>query len=122
MVTDLVPRTKLRPGTRCFAAQMLQSQLSLAGFEKRNPRGGVKEEVWVRKGSRPNSSIVVYTTIEDGLLREAGKDAIRVIAFLHKQCVFRSRIRRAGHCEAIANRVIGHARAAWRKTTCVTVP
>lgn len=81
---------------------------------------GCREDVFERsvKGA-PKMKVRVYTTIEGGLVRAVGKDAIRVcVVYLDSGRVRGigkdKRVNRVGKVDAIVKRILGRMRAAYK--------
>jgi|APSaa5957512576_1039674.scaffolds.fasta_scaffold18626_3 hypothetical protein len=82
-----------------------------------------REDVYEREVTRSGRGrivVQVWTSIEGGYMRSAGKDAIRVATVFindngtQRGCAKERRVNRTGDINAIAERMLGRMRDAWR--------
>ena len=107
---------------RTLLAQEIKDLMKRSNFTEQQ-RPGTHEKVFGREipGTDGRICILVYTTVEDGLCRAAGKDAIRVCAIYRAEdgkergiASAEKRVNRVGTVEAITDRLIERMREVWK--------
>jgi len=110
------------PSHRADLASALEALMGRSLFMQVEIKG-TREAVFAR--DMPNTEgrirVMVYSTIEDGAVRKAGKDAIRVAAVykardgrLRGLAAGSTRINRTGTIDAITDRVLDRMRGCWK--------
>ena len=119
------------PASRQVLGDAITDTLRTAGFTQvpasRLPHR-TREDVYEREVTHSGHGrivIQVWTSIERGHMRSAGKDAIRVATVFisdarpQRGVAKERRVNRTGDIDAIADRMLGRMRAAWRNVRSI---
>ena len=108
------------PILREMLALSLLNKLEECGFQEDAVVSGTKERVFYRSIPNANIDVRVFTTVVGQMVRENGKDAIRVCATYNardgsaKGIIKSTRIHRTGNIEDIVERMYQRMRTTWK--------